>query len=92
VQVSGLGSWCGRGIRHSVPVQTAVPVFYAQFRQLFLATGIEQGFVRNHELQWYQPDIAFCRDRILIFEARRQRLENPDYQKNHRSWNGTRRK
>jgi hypothetical protein len=40
VQVSGLGSWCGRGIRHSVPVQTAVPVFYAQFRQLFLATGL----------------------------------------------------
>jgi beta-glucanase (GH16 family) len=46
----------------------------------------ERGFVRNHELQWYQPENAFCRDGILIFEARRQRVDNPDYQKNHRSW------
>jgi beta-glucanase (GH16 family) len=50
----------------------------------------EHGFVRNHELQWYQPENAFCRDGILIFEARRQRIENPDYRKNHRSWKHSR--
>jgi beta-glucanase (GH16 family) len=46
----------------------------------------EHGFVRNRELQWYQPQNAFCRNGILVIEARRQRVENPDYQKNHRSW------
>lgn len=50
----------------------------------------EHGFERNHELQWYQPENAFCRDGVLIFEARRQRVENPDYQTNHRSWKKSR--
>ena len=31
----------------------------------------EHGFVRNRELQWYQPQNAFCRDGRLILEARR---------------------
>ncbi len=46
----------------------------------------EHGFLRNDELQWYQAGNAFCRDGILIFEARRQQVGNPDYQKNHRLW------
>jgi len=46
----------------------------------------EHGFVRNREIQWYQPENAFCRDGVLVFEARRERVENPGYRKNHRSW------
>ena len=29
----------------------------------------EKGFVRNHELQWYQPDNAYCKKGKLIIEA-----------------------
>jgi beta-glucanase (GH16 family) len=50
----------------------------------------EHGFTRNRELQWYQPGNAFCRDGVLIFEARRQRVENPRHQKNHHSWQRSR--
>ena len=31
----------------------------------------EQGFKRNNELQWYQPENASCHDGILIIEAKR---------------------
>jgi hypothetical protein len=31
----------------------------------------ETGFVRNEELQWYQPQSASCRDGVLVIEARR---------------------
>ena len=33
----------------------------------------EKGFVRNHELQWYQPDNAFCEKGMLILEGRREK-------------------
>jgi beta-glucanase (GH16 family) len=46
----------------------------------------ETGFVRNRELQWYQPDNAFCRDGILIIEARRERTPNPSYDSAARDW------
>ena len=46
----------------------------------------EHGFVRNHELQWYQPENAFCRDSRLIIEARRQTVQNPNYQAGSRKW------
>lgn len=39
----------------------------------------EYGFVRNQELQWYQPDNAFCQKGALIIEGRRQRKSNPNY-------------
>ena len=39
----------------------------------------ETGFVRNRELQWYQPDNAFCRDGMLIIEGRRESKVNPSY-------------
>ena len=32
----------------------------------------EQGFVRNEEDQWYQPENAFCKDGLLVIEARRE--------------------
>ena len=42
----------------------------------------EHGFVRNEELQWYQPDNARCEGGLLIIEARRERVENPEYDAN----------
>jgi len=46
----------------------------------------EHGFVRNEELQWYQPDNAWCQDGLLIIEARRERKANPNYDPAGRSW------
>ena len=46
----------------------------------------ENGFVRNQELQWYQPDNAFCRDGMLIIEGRRERKPNPVYDSNATDW------
>jgi beta-glucanase (GH16 family) len=39
----------------------------------------ERGFVRNKELQWYQPENARCENGMLIIEARRERKQNPAY-------------
>lgn len=39
----------------------------------------EVGFVRNRELQWYQPENAYCSNGWLVIEARRERKENPNY-------------
>ncbi len=41
--------------------------------------GYETGFVRNLELQWYQPENAVCKDGFLIIEARKERKPNPRY-------------
>lgn len=46
----------------------------------------EEGFVRNKELQWYQPDNAFCEDGKLIIEGRRKRKPNPNYQPDTDNW------
>jgi len=46
----------------------------------------EQGFVRNEELQWYQPENARCENGLLIIEARRERKLNPRYRPDGRSW------
>ena len=39
----------------------------------------ERGFVRNQELQWYQPENARCENGFLIIEARRERFRNPKF-------------
>jgi beta-glucanase (GH16 family) len=46
----------------------------------------EIGFVRNQELQWYQPENARCQNGLLIIEARRERKDNPDHQPGSASW------
>jgi beta-glucanase (GH16 family) len=46
----------------------------------------EQGFVRNQELQWYQPDNARCQNGLLIIEGRRERKQNPRYRSDGRDW------
>lgn len=46
----------------------------------------ERGFVRNRELQWYQPGNAFCQDGRLIIEGRRERVANPDHNPKSGHW------
>lgn len=46
----------------------------------------ERGFVRNHELQWYQPENAFCTNGILVLEARPEHRPNPTYRANSANW------
>jgi len=51
----------------------------------------ERGFVRNEELQWYQPDNARCENGLLVIEARRERKPNPNYDPADDSWRRSRR-
>jgi len=46
----------------------------------------ERGFVRNQELQWYQPENARCENGMLIIEGRRQHKQNPRYRADGRDW------
>ena len=46
----------------------------------------EHGFVRNRELQYYQPENAVCRGGMLIIEARREHKRNPDYRPGGKGW------
>jgi beta-glucanase (GH16 family) len=48
--------------------------------------NFERGFVRNNEAQWYQEYNAFCRDGILVIEARKEQIANPRYEANHNDW------
>jgi beta-glucanase (GH16 family) len=41
--------------------------------------GFERGFVRNQELQWYQPENAARRNGFLVIEGRREHKPNPRY-------------
>lgn len=46
----------------------------------------EYGFVRNHELQWYQEDNANIKDGILTIEAREDNKQNPLYKEGSKDW------
>ena len=46
----------------------------------------ERGFVRNEELQWYQPENAVCKDGLLIIEARREHKPNPNFKPGGGGW------
>ena len=46
----------------------------------------EQGFVRNHEDQWYQAENAWQEDGLLIIEARKEHRDNPTYRPGGRHW------
>ena len=50
----------------------------------------ERGFVRNQELQWYQPDNARCQNGLLIIEGRREHKQNPRYRSDARDWRQSR--
>jgi beta-glucanase (GH16 family) len=46
----------------------------------------ERGFVRNHELQWYDEANARCANGLLILQARRERIKNPRYNPASNHW------
>ncbi|QJD96849.1 glycoside hydrolase family 16 protein [Mucilaginibacter robiniae] len=46
----------------------------------------EQGFVRNHELQWYQPENARCHKGMLVIEAQKVHQPNPNYVAQSTNW------
>jgi len=50
----------------------------------------EQGFVRNEELQWYQPENAFCEEGRLIIEGRREDRPNPGFRAGGKNWKSNR--
>ena len=46
----------------------------------------EDGFVRNRELQWYQKENAFCEGGMLIIEGRKERRDNPNFERDSEDW------
>jgi len=50
----------------------------------------ERGFVRNRELQWYQPQNARQTGGLLIIEGRREKVPNPGFQAGSTDWRGSR--
>lgn len=50
----------------------------------------ENGFARNEEHQWYQPDNAYCKEGLLIIEARREKRKNPTYKPGSKDWRSSR--
>ncbi len=48
--------------------------------------GFEEGFRRNREIQWYQPENAFVENGKLIIEAKREVKPNPNYVASSNDW------
>ena len=46
----------------------------------------ESGFVRNQELQWYQPENVNCANGVLVIEGTREKLPNPNYASASSNW------
>lgn len=46
----------------------------------------EKGFVRNHELQYYQEGNASVKNGLLIIEARREEVPNERYEASSEDW------
>lgn len=46
----------------------------------------EKGFVRNRELQWYQPENANCSNGVLMITGENKKLKNPDYIEGSTDW------
>ena len=50
----------------------------------------EEGYARNHEAQWYQPDNAVCRGGCLVIEGRPDTRPNPLYRQGSTDWRESR--
>ena len=46
----------------------------------------ENGFVRNEELQWYQPENATCQNGLLVIEAKKEDKPNPNFAEGSNDW------
>lgn len=82
----------------SPPPGSALPGYELVWSDEFDGTGApdpaswlhELGFVRNHELQYYQPDNARLEDGLLVIEGRREQRANPRHQDGARDWRRSR--
>lgn len=52
--------------------------------------SFEEGFQRNHEAQWYQKGNAYCKNGLLVIEARREKRDNPTYEAGSSHWSKSR--
>jgi len=52
--------------------------------------GFEKGFVRNEELQWYQPQNAQVANGLLVITAKKETTANPGYQAGSTDWKTSR--
>ena len=52
--------------------------------------GYEKGFVRNQELQWYQPDNATVANGVLTIAAQKVHILNPNYVSGSSDWKTSR--
>ncbi|MEO6314779.1 MAG: glycoside hydrolase family 16 protein [Chitinophagaceae bacterium] len=50
------------------------------------AWSFEKGFVRNGELQWYQPENATCKNGLLVIEGRRETKPHPGFEPGSNDW------
>jgi beta-glucanase (GH16 family) len=50
----------------------------------------ENGFVRNQELQWYQPENANCINGLLVIEGRKEKVSNPNFVPGSTDWDRVR--
>ncbi|TAD86154.1 MAG: glycoside hydrolase family 16 protein [Bacteroidetes bacterium] len=46
----------------------------------------ENGFVRNEEAQWYQPENAVCESGNLVITGKKERKTNPDFDAGSSDW------
>lgn len=54
--------------------------------------SFEEGFKRNREEQWYQKENAFCRNGMMIIEAKKEERNNPDFSPESKDWAKSRKK
>ncbi len=50
----------------------------------------EEGYSRNHELQWYQENNAYCKNGLLVIEALKADAPNPLYEEGSGDWRKSR--
>lgn len=50
----------------------------------------ENGFARNQELHWYQPENATCVNGLLVITAKREQVKNPGYTAGSTDWRKSR--
>lgn len=48
--------------------------------------SFEKGFTRNEELQWYQPDNAYCKNGVLTITGRKEQIKNANYDATSNNW------
>jgi beta-glucanase (GH16 family) len=88
---------CSGGFEPCAPARLPVPE-YAGYRLAWADEfdvdgapnpanwAFENGFVRNEEAQWYQPDNTSVRAGFLVIEGRRERVANPNYRPGSADW------